>query len=312
MTSLGAVFVRILTGLLFLCVPLAAQAFPLALPVDAELRTVQEDGQGSFDFPLAAWQNGAFSGQPVDGLVSKSVWRLPAPIGTTLETFAGLRQQLIEQGYDVTYECRTQGCGGFDFRFAVDLIGAPDMLIDLGDFRALTAQNGTDWVFLFVSATPAAHFVQVVTVGETADAQQSAIVTQTSITSAQTGGSLAQQLGQSGRAILADLSFETGASELQDIPFESLTQLAQYLTENPERKVALVGHTDSSGSLEANIALSKRRATAVMDRLIADYGVDPAQIAAEGMGYLAPVASNLTQTGRDTNRRVEVIITSTE
>ena len=137
-------------------------------------------------------------------------------------------------------------------------------------------------------------------------------MTQTSITSALTGGSLAQQLGQSGRAILADLSFETGASELQDIPFESLTQLAQYLTENPERKVALVGHTDSSGSLEANIALSKRRATAVMDRLIADYGVDPAQIAAEGMGYLAPVASNLTQTGRDTNRRVEVIITSTE
>ena len=244
--------------------------------------------------------------------MSKSVWRLPSPNGTTLETFAGLRLQLIEQGYDVTYECRTQGCGGFDFRFAVDLIGAPDMLIDLGDFRALTAQSGQDWVFLFVSATPAAHFVQVITVGKTPETLQGAATAPASLVPAQIGGSIAMQLDQTGRAILSDLSFETGASSLQDIPFDSLTQLAQYLADNPTRNVALVGHTDSSGSLEANIALSKRRATAVMDRLTADYGVDPAQIAAEGMGYLAPVASNLTQTGRDTNRRVEVIVTSTE
>ena len=45
-------------------------------------------------------------------------------------------------------------------------------------------------------------------------------------------------------------------------------------------------------------------------RLISEYGIDPARIEAEGMGYLAPVASNLTEAGRQANRRVEAILLS--
>ena len=74
----------------------------------------------------------------------------------------------------------------------------------------------------------------------------------------------------------------------------------------------LVGHTDAVGALEGNIRLSKKRAEAVMRRLIDGYGVDPVQLSAEGIGYLSPRASNATEEGRRLNRRVEVVLLSGE
>jgi OOP family OmpA-OmpF porin len=73
-------------------------------------------------------------------------------------------------------------------------------------------------------------------------------------------------------------------------------------------RVALVGHTDATGSLDANIALSRKRAASVKDRLVRAYGIAVSRLDAEGMGYLAPIASNLTQAGRDANRRVEAVL----
>jgi outer membrane protein OmpA-like peptidoglycan-associated protein len=88
--------------------------------------------------------------------------------------------------------------------------------------------------------------------------------------------------------------------------------LADYLAAQPDLSVALVGHTDASGSLDGNIVISKRRAGSVLERLVSDYGVARRQLDAQGMGYLSPIASNQTQEGRDANRRVEVIVTSTQ
>lgn len=76
----------------------------------------------------------------------------------------------------------------------------------------------------------------------------------------------------------------------------------------PNLRIAIVGHTDTVGGLEANIAVSRARASAVRDRLIERYDVAPNRIEAGGMGYLSPVASNLTPEGREMNRRVEVIL----
>jgi OOP family OmpA-OmpF porin len=50
----------------------------------------------------------------------------------------------------------------------------------------------------------------------------------------------------------------------------------------------------------------------VLERLVTTYDIPPHQLDAQGMGYLSPVASNLTEEGREVNRRVEVIITSTQ
>ncbi len=79
----------------------------------------------------------------------------------------------------------------------------------------------------------------------------------------------------------------------------------------PCLRAALVGHTDASGSLAANIALSERRAEAVAEVLVSTHGADSNRVAAKGVGFLAPRATNQTEDGRQKNRRVEVIVTST-
>jgi OOP family OmpA-OmpF porin len=88
--------------------------------------------------------------------------------------------------------------------------------------------------------------------------------------------------------------------------------LAAYLIANPARQVVLVGHTDAVGSLESNITLSKRRAASVEARLEDEYGVPSAQLSADGVGFLSPLVSNLTEDGRNRNRRVEAVLISTE
>ena len=117
---------------------------------------------------------------------------------------------------------------------------------------------------------------------------------------------------EQGHVVLPDLNFVTGSSDLSTEEFDSLAALAAYLTKNPNIKIALVGHTDSQGALSRNIVVSKRRAQSVVERLVSVYAIPRSQLQAEGMGYLAPVASNLTQHGRDLNRRVEAILLSSE
>ncbi|HMS94705.1 MAG TPA: OmpA family protein, partial [Tabrizicola sp.] len=120
-----------------------------------------------------------------------------------------------------------------------------------------------------------------------------------------------QALDRDGRAALDDLVFESGSSALSEGEYASLAEVAAWLEANPDGTIALVGHTDASGSLAANIALSERRAEAAALALIESYGADRSRIVSEGVGFLAPRATNADEAGRQKNRRVEVVVTST-
>lgn len=115
-----------------------------------------------------------------------------------------------------------------------------------------------------------------------------------------------------GHVILSGLEFATGADDLQDGLYPQLDDLADFLNGDAARRVMLVGHTDSEGSLAANTALSRRRAQSVARRLVERHGAPRGQISAQGAGFLAPVASNLIPDGREANRRVEVILLGME
>ncbi|SFR60019.1 OmpA family protein [Yoonia tamlensis] len=272
----------------------------------------------SYAMPVDIWANGVLPVEIVEGMVTKQAWRIDAQALTTLQLLRPLREQLRDDRYQIIFECQTEACGGFDFRFGTPTLPPPEMQINIGDFRFLSARRigaqGPEYLTLLVSRTAQAGFVQLVHVGpELAEAPVVAVAEGAALTrgAPTSSGSLADQLAASGHAILADLTFETGSSQLAAGDMQSLRALADYLADNPDRDVALVGHTDASGSLDANIALSKRRAGSVLERLVTDYGVARAQLAAEGMGYLSPIASNLTEEGRQENRRVEVIVVST-
>jgi outer membrane protein OmpA-like peptidoglycan-associated protein len=106
---------------------------------------------------------------------------------------------------------------------------------------------------------------------------------------------------------LGDVLFDTGRAELKSGAGRKLDQLAQFLTEHPDRRVQIDGFTDSVGTDGYNEELSQRRADAVKAALITR-GIDPGRIGTEGYGKAYPVASNTDSGGRQLNRRVEVVI----
>jgi outer membrane protein OmpA-like peptidoglycan-associated protein len=101
--------------------------------------------------------------------------------------------------------------------------------------------------------------------------------------------------------------FATGEASLLPIAQDRLQQVAHALNDNPTGTILVEGHTDSTGSAAANEELSRRRAEAVREFLIA-HGVDANRIRAVGLGPNRPVADNKTPEGRANNRRVEIVI----
>jgi OOP family OmpA-OmpF porin len=318
---------------LALAAALAAQASPAApagaatleLPPAAGRAATRIEVFGSYAVPTAPWSEGRLETLSAEGHVSLEAWQMPSD-ATTLQLMAPLRDQLARQGYAVLFECEGEGCGGFDFRYETEVLPEPEMHVDLADFRFLAASragDAPDYITLLVSRTSATGYVQVARVGPPPPAEDATdLISKTpdeipapDATAAAeaplVAADLAQALEFSGRAVLDDLSFETGSSRLAEGDFASLDTLVDYLATHPRRRITLVGHTDAEGSLTANIALSRARARSVMQRLI-EAGVPAAQVEADGVGYLMPLASNLTDEGRSSNRRVEVVLTSIE
>lgn len=293
----------------------AAHAQTLEFPGNATLQQTITSPLDSHVMPVGIWDSGTMPTETAEGQLTQQAWRIDAAGLTTLQLLRPLREQLRNAGYQIIFDCQTEACGGFDFRFAVDTLPPPAMQINIGDFRFLAAKRdvdaGTDYISLFVSRTAQAGFVQVTQIIPAASPAPQPMTVAPSLTG-QSQTSLAAQLDTVGRVVLDDLSFATGSSQLGGGPYASLQALADYLESYPERTVALVGHTDAEGALDGNIALSKRRAASVLERLVSVYGARRRQLEAEGMGYLSPIASNLTEDGRNANRRVEVIVTSTD
>ncbi|SIO13724.1 OmpA family protein [Vannielia litorea] len=315
-----------------------ADALKLEFPAGARQTAEQVETLGSYRLPISPFRNGDMQSVWAEGQVRQQAWQVQARGMTTLQLLAPLRAQVEASGFEVIFECEARECGGFDFRYATENLPEPDMHVDLGDYRFMAAhrmgEEKPEYVAFLVSRSAGRGFVQITRVGpEEAEADVLVASTKTPdlgeslidegdeddlagpllgfSTPSTTVMPLTQQLEIHGRAVLEDLAFATGSSQLEVGEYTSLDLLAGYLKTHPERSVVLVGHTDAEGSLAGNIALSKKRAGAVEARLTA-LGVPASQIKAEGVGFLSPITSNLTEEGREANRRVEAILSSTE
>ncbi|SHH07763.1 OmpA family protein [Massilia sp. CF038] len=105
----------------------------------------------------------------------------------------------------------------------------------------------------------------------------------------------------------ADVSFDTGRSDIKSNFRPVLERFAQTLNDNPATTVSIIGHTDNTGSDAVNNPLSIDRAARTRDYL-AQRGVSPNRVMIDGRGEHEPVASNETESGRARNRRVEIFV----
>lgn len=106
---------------------------------------------------------------------------------------------------------------------------------------------------------------------------------------------------------LGDVLFETGSASLSPGAGRNMDRLVQFLTDHPERMVQIDGFTDSIGTDSYNQDLSQHRADAVRYQLVSR-GISSTRIGTQGYGKAYPVASNSESSGRQLNRRVEVVI----
>lgn len=311
---------KTLSALIFcLAMPAPLAALELALPEGSVLSFDAVEEESSYAVPDGPYLDDYLSTRQITGYVSKQAWHLPGDSVSPEQLIAPIRSQLEAAGYAILLDCDAASCGGFDFRFATEVLPAPNMFVDLVNYRFVSAlrdtSNGAFAVSVLASRSDVQGYTQLIAVqpGATSDALPISNPTQDALPIAkhQTPALMSdvvKTLQVAGHVVLGDLAFETGSANLAPGSFASLSAIAEFLKTTPDTRISLVGHTDNVGSLEGNVALSEKRAQAVKQRLEQDFGIAGSRLEARGVGYLAPIATNLSEEGRTANRRVEAVL----
>jgi outer membrane protein OmpA-like peptidoglycan-associated protein len=122
-----------------------------------------------------------------------------------------------------------------------------------------------------------------------------------------TAAEMDRSIEESGRVTLYGIHFDFNKSVIKPESKPALDEIARYLAANPARRLHVVGHTDGVGGFDFNVRLSEARAKAVVSRLVSAYGIAADRLKGNGVGLLAPIATNATEEGRAKNRRVELV-----
>jgi outer membrane protein OmpA-like peptidoglycan-associated protein len=111
---------------------------------------------------------------------------------------------------------------------------------------------------------------------------------------------------ETGRIAIYDLHFATGSAVIEPSSAAALAVIAEFLS-TTSGEFYVVGHTDDTGTLQANLQLSDDRAAAVKGALVEAYGIASSRLEARGVGPLSPVSTNDDAAGKALNRRVEIV-----
>jgi len=102
-----------------------------------------------------------------------------------------------------------------------------------------------------------------------------------------------------------NILFVTGSYKLVASSNKGLNDVVKIMKDNPDTKLSIDGHTDNTGTVQKNQALSQQRADAVKTYLVSK-GIDASRLTSTGHGQDLPIADNKTAAGRQKNRRVEM------
>jgi OmpA-OmpF porin, OOP family len=257
------------------------------------------------DFDAARLQAAPFKdGRPTDarrleGRITRIAYRTnPGP--SILEVSRNFETQLAKASFETLVACDTDACGGIPFAEAIDALPMPQMWVDGFNYRYYAgrkAEGGREtYAAVVVSKSNDDIYAQLVVavIGAVEDKMVDA-------------GAMAKGLREKGHIALYGIYFDTDKAVIKPESRPTLEEIAKLLRAQPQLNVVIVGHTDSQGTFEYNMDLSRRRAEAVAAELAKSYRIANTRLRTAGVGFLAPLGSNANDDGRALNRRVELV-----
>ncbi|WP_265517233.1 OmpA family protein [Nitratireductor luteus] len=232
--------------------------------------------------------------------------RYEGPAGrSALEVMRNYQQALEKNGFETVVFCTRAECagGGGVSSFWNEARGSIGMPTTWNTSIYLLARKGGVHVALLSVETGSGtavvpHVAVTVVEAEEMDSDQITLVE---------ASAMEEAFAQDGRIAVYGIYFDFDSAALQPESDAQIAELARLLKDNTALNVVIVGHTDSIGNFGYNLELSQRRAQAVVDTLVSQYGVDTGRLTPAGAGMVAPVTTNRTEEERARNRRVEIV-----
>lgn len=259
-------------------------------------------------------ENGQPVARSVEGRINNRLYW--APKGTSaLEIFRNYQQSLQAAGFETMFSCETQQCEKQNVQNKVkefprvakwvETDATVDATFDSGiqpAFHYLSArkQAGAGFIYVQVAMAGAGRVRQFVQVIEPAQAALGKVAVDAK--------AIGAGLQRDGKIALYGVNFDTNKAVLRADSAPQLESMAEALKAQPGMKFLIVGHTDNQGDIDANLALSQKRAQAVVEALTGKYAIPAARLSARGVASFAPVSTNASEEGRSRNRRVELVV----
>jgi OmpA-OmpF porin, OOP family len=232
---------------------------------------------------------------PVSGELTRLFYESPAE-RSPLEIFANYKEGLEKAGFQVLFECAEAACGP---SWASSRWGRVNgMRYVSSPMWYLAARHRKDGGDTYVA-------LSVVKLRHQIDVLQGKPMEQGLVTV--TAEALKKGLAAEGRAVLDGIVFDHDKATIKPESKPALDVIASFLKSDPKLKVFIVGHTDTTGTLDYNLNLSRQRAEAVVQTLTKSYGIAADRLSAHGVGPLSPARTNRSEQGKSQNRRVEMV-----
>jgi len=286
--------------LLSLCLPVAGHAQEAKTYLDAQSREVH--------FPLGAL---SFADEVISVQIGK-----PAP----QNALARKQENILLEPNNGSLSL---GCSGsvvvrFTDNSLVDVAGPDLYVFEIGKEVEATlleiSTNGTDWIDVGPIAGATAEVDIADHVKNNGAVYQFIRLTDRNINcrAGNYSGADIDAVGAIGAAVRLTLSgevlFDFDSADLRDTARDALDMVADEIRKYPSARVIVEGHTDAKGSDAYNLDLSEQRAESVRGFLLADGVLEASESEIRGYGESRPIASNDTESGRQGNRRVDLII----
>lgn len=238
--------------------------------------------------------------QKVEGKITRIVYAVPKGVAA-LEVFRNFEARSGEAGYETIFSGGPGEIRSYDFRYnhPVEIL---EKISVSDEIHYLFAKKSTSGAEIYLSVLVSPH-----SGGKGQRVRLIAAETKAMEMQMTDAAKMQRSIGETGKVALYGIYFDTDQAAIKPESKPTLAEIAKLLAAQSALKLIVVGHTDNAGSFAHNIDLSKRRAKAVADALVADYGIAAARLQSDGVGYLAPAATNDTEEGRMLNRRVELV-----